>query len=345
MITNNVSLKSLHSFAIDVSARRLYVVDTEAELFAIWRHASTNSSPRIVLGGGSNVLFLENYSGTVLLNRIAGMTIEEDTDYWYLHVGAGEVWHDLVNACLEKNMPGLENLALIPGYVGSAPIQDIGAYGVEFQQFCEYVDVLQMETGTKHRMSVAECQFGYRDSIFKHNLREHYVIVAVGFRLIKAWSPILHYGDLVHLDAQQATPRQIYDIVCAMRRAKFPDPTHQGNAGSFFKNPIIDASAAEKLLNHYPDAPYYPQPGGEVKLAAGWLIDRCGLKGYRIGGAAVHDKQALVLVNFDQATGEDIAALARYVRMQVAERFAVWLEPEVRFISSYGEVDAVRVIA
>ncbi|WP_308822617.1 UDP-N-acetylmuramate dehydrogenase [Sodalis praecaptivus] len=343
MMTDSGALKSLNSFAIDALARRVIVAHTEAELFTIWRQAADATSV-LMLGGGSNVLFLENYVGTVLLNRIAGVAIEERADAWHLHVGAGEVWHDLVRTCLEQHMPGLENLALIPGCVGSAPIQNIGAYGVELRQFCDYVDVLQLATGTLRRLSAAECQFVYRDSIFKHALREGHAIVAVGLRLAKAWQPVLTYGDLARMDPQQATPRQIYDAVCAMRRGKLPDPAVQGNAGSFFKNPVIDAVRAERLLSRYPDAPHYPQPEGGVKLAAGWLIDRCGLKGYRLGGAAVHDKQALVLVNADNATGKDIAALARYVRQQVAERFAVWLEPEVRFIGANGEVDAVGVL-
>ncbi|MGP4123146.1 MAG: UDP-N-acetylmuramate dehydrogenase [Sodalis sp. (in: enterobacteria)] len=345
MMTDSVALKSLNSLAINALARRVIVAHTEAKLLTLWRQAAENNTPSLVLGGGSNVLFLENYAGTVLLNRIAGMKIEEDADAWHLHVGAGEVWHDLVNSCLKKNMPGLENLALIPGYVGSAPIQNIGAYGVELQQFCEYVDVLQLENGAKRRLSTAECEFGYRDSIFKHDLREHSAIVAVGLRLVKSWMPILNYGDLTNLNAQYATPRQIYDTVCAMRRTKLPGLSRQGNAGSFFKNPVINALAAKQFLSRYPDAPHYPQPGGGVKLAAAWLIDRCELRGYRLGGAAVHNKQALVLVNADKATGKDVAALARHVRRQVAQRFSVWLEPEVRFIGAIGEVDALRVIA
>ncbi|WP_406703491.1 UDP-N-acetylmuramate dehydrogenase [Sodalis sp.] len=345
MMTDNEALKSLNSFAIDAFARRVIIAHTKTELFTIYRQAAKDVTPMLMLGGGSNVLFLENYVGTVLLNRIVGVAIEERHDAWHLHVGAGEVWHDLVRTCLEQRMPGLENLALIPGCVGSAPIQNIGAYGVELRQFCDYVDVLQLATGTLRRLSTAECQFGYRDSIFKHALREGHAIVAVGLRLAKAWQPVLTYGDLARLDPKQATPRQIYDAICAMRHEKLSDPAVQGNAGSFFKNPVIDAIRAERVLSRYPDAPYYPQPEGGVKLAAGWLIDCCGLKGYRFGGAAVHDKQALVLVNADNATGKDIAALARYVRQQVAERFAVWLEPEVRFIGANGEVDAMRVLA
>ncbi|MGL9769469.1 MAG: UDP-N-acetylmuramate dehydrogenase [Sodalis sp. (in: enterobacteria)] len=344
MIRDSGALKSLNSFAIDVQARRVITAYTETELFTLWRQAADNATPVLVLGGGSNVLFMENYTGTVLLNRITGIAIEERPDAWHLHIGAGEEWHNLVHRCLEQQIPGLENLALIPGCVGSAPIQNIGAYGVELRQFCDYVDVLQLVTGTLRRLSAAECQFGYRDSIFKHALREHHAIVAVGLQLPKAWQPVLTYGDLVQLDPQKVTPRLIYDTVCAIRRTKLPDPSLQGNIGSFFKNPVIDASKAERLLSRYFDAPYYPQTEGGVKLAAGWLIDRCGLKGYRLGGAAAHDKQALVLVNADNATGKDIAALARYVRQQVAERFAVWLEPEVRFIGAFGEVDAVAAI-
>lgn len=344
MMKDSGALKSLNSFVIDALARRVIVAHKETELFTIWRQTAEEAMPVLMLGGGSNVLFLANYIGTVLLNRIAGVAIEECPDAWHLHVGAGEVWHDLVRTCLEQHMPGLENLALIPGCVGSAPIQNIGAYGVELRQFCDYVDVLQLATGTLRRLSAAECQFAYRDSIFKHALREGHAIVAVGLRLAKDWQPVLTYGDLARLDPQQATPRQIYNAVCAMRRGKLPDPAVQGNAGSFFKNPVIDAVKAERLLSRHPDAPHYPQPEGGVKLAAGWLIDRCGLKGYRLGGAAVHDKQALVLVNADNATGKNIAALARYVRQQVGERFAVWLEPEVRFIGANGEVDAVGVL-
>lgn len=342
---DSVSLKPLNTFAIDAQAQRIVTAHTEAELLTLWQQASARKLPVLVLGGGSNVLFLENYAGTALLNRIKGISVSEDADAWHVHAGAGEVWHDLVNACLDLSMPGLENLALIPGCVGSAPIQNIGAYGVELQQLCEYVDVIQLETSEKWRLSAAECQFGYRESIFKHYLCEHYAIVAVGLRLTKAWQPVLNYGDLTYLDAQHVTPRQIYDTVCTARRRKLPDPALTGSAGSFFKNPVISALEAEYLLSRYPDAPYYPQPEGKVKLAAGWLIDRCGLKGYQLGGAAVYDKQVLVLINTGKASGSNVAALARYVRRQVADRFAVWLEPEVRFISAKGEVNALGIIS
>nr|WP_067568295.1 UDP-N-acetylmuramate dehydrogenase [Candidatus Hoaglandella endobia] len=345
MLINKAALKPLNTFAIDVRAQCVAAVRTEKELVTLWRRATENNMPALVLGSGSNVLFLEDYDGTVLLNRIAGIMIRENADAWYLHVGAGEVWHDLVTTCLDYQITGLENLAMIPGCVGSAPIQNIGAYGVELAQLCEYVDIIQLKTGVKRRLSSNECEFNYRDSIFKHDLREHNVIVAVGLRLAKAWRPVLDYGDLTLLNIGNVTPRQIYTAICAMRCSKLPDPALAGNAGSFFKNPIIDAQGAEKLLQRYPDAPYYFQPNSRVKLAAGWLIERCKLKGYRLGGTAVHDKQALVLVNAYNATGWDIVALARHVRQQVAQRFDLWLEPEVRFIGAKGEVDALRVIA
>ena len=194
-------------------------------------------------------------------------------------------------------MPGLENLALIPGCAGSSPIQNIGAYGVELQRVCEYVDCIELETGRKQRLSAAECRFGYRDSIFKHEYQDRYAIVAIGLSLAKTWQPVLSYGDLTRLDPQTVTPQQVFDAVCHMRMTKLPDPKINGNAGSFFKNPIVSAQVAEALLAQFPHAPHYPQANGSVKLAAGWLIDQCELKGQRIGGAAVHRQQALVLIN------------------------------------------------
>ncbi|MDN5680824.1 MAG: UDP-N-acetylmuramate dehydrogenase, partial [Ewingella sp.] len=260
-------------------------------------------------------------------------------------VGAGENWHQLVVSTLEKNIPGLENLALIPGCVGSAPIQNIGAYGIELQNVCDYVDLLNLATGKISRIDASECQFGYRESIFKHGYRDGFAIVAVGLRLSKDWHPKLTYGDLTRLDAVSVTPQQIFDSVCHMRRSKLPDPKVTGNAGSFFKNPIVDAFIADALKNQYPAMPYYPQADGTVKLAAGWLVEMAGLKGTSLGGAGVHQQQALVLVNRDGATGADIKCLAKLVRETVADRFGVYLEPEVRFISSVGEVNAVEALS
>lgn len=345
-MTNSVtSLKSFNSFSLPVFATEVAIIENSSELLSAWQRANQSGLPILILGEGSNVLFLDDFHGIVLINRLKGIEIKETASEWMLHVGAGENWHHLVEYTQERQISGLENLALIPGCVGSAPIQNIGAYGVELKKVCAYVDMLNLRTGETARLSAEECQFGYRDSVFKHEYQDGFAIIAVGFRLSKEWKPVLEYGDLTRLDPSAVTAKQVFDAVCQMRRSKLPDPAVMGNAGSFFKNPVIHAAIAEHILANYPNAPHYPQPNGEVKLAAGWLIDQCGLKGHQIGQAAVHDKQALVLVNKGEATSCDLVNLARYVRNKVAEQFDVWLEPEVRFISAQGEVNAVEVLA
>lgn len=345
MPIQGTSLKALNTFAINANASEIITASTPAELSAAWLGSRQANQPFLLLGEGSNVLFLNDFNGKVVLNRIQGIEITESEHEWLLHVGAGENWHQLVIFALEKNIPGLENLALIPGCVGSAPIQNIGAYGIELQNVCQYVDVLDLETGSIARINANECQFGYRESIFKHGYRDGFAIVAVGLQLSKNWQPKLTYGDLSRLDAASVTPRQIFDAVCQMRQSKLPDPKLTGNAGSFFKNPIVDADVANQLKTQYPNMPYYLQPDGAVKLAAGWLVEMAGLKGSCLGGAAVHQQQALVLINRDNASGEDIKSLAKQVRETVAERFGVYLEPEVRFISSLGEINAVEALS
>lgn len=340
----NIPVKALTTFAIAQSTRNLIKASSTEQLFNAWREARDADLPVLILGGGSNVLFVEDFQGTVILNRIMGVTHTEAKSDWRIHVAAGENWHQLLEFTLVQGMAGLENLALIPGCVGSAPIQNIGAYGVELKQYCDYVDCLELATGRHFRLSACECRFGYRDSIFKHELSEGYAITAVGLRLNKHWQPVLDYGELSRLDHHQVTPRQIFEEVCRLRRSRLPDPALLGNAGSFFKNPVVTAEQAQCLLENYPQMPNYSQPDGGVKLAAGWLIDQCQLKGYRIGDAAVHEKQALVLVNLANATGRQVLNLAHYVRQRVGEKFDVWLEPEVRFIGAKGEIDAVGAI-
>ena len=339
------SLKSFHTFGIDATAYQIIIAETVEALSLAWHQSQKAELPFLLLGEGSNVLFLENYTGIVAINRLKGIEITERTDAWHLHVAAGENWHGLVEYTLEKGLAGLENLALIPGCVGSAPIQNIGAYGVELNQVCEYVDVLELNSGEMTRIDAKDCQFGYRDSVFKHHYREGYAIVAVGLRLNKLWQPVMTYGELTKLDPATVTAQEIFTSVCQMRRSKLPDPRVTGNAGSFFKNPLVAAELAATLADEYPAMPRYPQADGQVKLAAGWLIDQCELKGYRLGGASVHRQQALVLINQEGATGQDIVALAHHVRQRVGEKFNVWLEPEVRFIAAVGEQDAVEVIA
>ncbi|MTD39946.1 UDP-N-acetylmuramate dehydrogenase [Erwinia sp. CPCC 100877] len=339
------SLKPFNTFGINAQATRIVQAKDEQQLLNAWQNAIAELQPVLILGEGSNVLFLEDFAGVVILNRIFGISVREERDAWHLHVGAGENWHRLVEYTLDHGMAGLENLALIPGCAGSAPIQNIGAYGVELKQVCDYVDCLELASGAHKRLLAEECRFGYRDSIFKHEYQHRYAITALGLRLPKQWQPVLSYGDLARLNPQDVTPRQVFEAVCHMRRSKLPDPARTGNAGSFFKNPVITRQQAVPLLAACPDAPHYPQADGTVKLAAGWLIDRCQLKGYQKGGAAVHRQQALVLINEDNATAQDVVALAHDVRQRVGEMFNVWLEPEVRFIGARGEVSAVETIA
>ncbi|KAA8993789.1 UDP-N-acetylmuramate dehydrogenase [Affinibrenneria salicis] len=345
MTNTGQSLKSLNTFSLPARAECVVTAESLEQLIDAWRDAQVRHQPVLFLGEGSNVLFTQDFAGMVILNRLRGIEIEEGTDCWHIYAGAGENWHHLVEYSLSQDIGGLENLALIPGCAGSAPIQNIGAYGVEFSHICEYVDVLNLSRGSISRLSAEQCRFGYRESIFKHQYRNGFVIVAVGLCVKKNWSPVLSYGDLVRLDAAAVTPRQVFDSVCNMRRSKLPDPSVTGNAGSFFKNPVVSADQTELILQRYPDAPHYPQPDGQVKLAAGWLIDRCHLKGMQIGGAAVHRQQALVLINTGNAVSRDVLQLARHVRQQVAAEFAIWLEPEVRFIGAQGEINAVEAIA
>lgn len=341
----NHSLKPWNTFGIDRKAKVIVRADNEQQLLSAWQRATAEDQPVLILGEGSNVLFLQDYAGTVIINRIMGIEVTETPEAWLLHVGSGENWHQLVQFTLENDMPGLENLALIPGCAGSSPIQNIGAYGVELQRVCQYVDCIELTSGRKQRLFASECRFGYRDSIFKHEYQDRYAIVAVGLRLPRTWHPVLTYGDLTRLDPQTVTPRQVFDAICHMRMTKLPDPKVNGNAGSFFKNPVISAEQSQALLAAFPNAPHYPQADGSMKLAAGWLIDQCQLKGKTIGGAAVHRQQALVLINDKDATSDDVVQLAHYVRQQVGERFNVWLQPEVRFIGTTGEVNAEETIS
>lgn len=345
MSSQHPSLKADNTLGLAIHTQQRIVAETPAAILDAWQASQHQQTPFMVLGEGSNVLFLEDFAGTVVLNRIKGITIRDEYDYWKLHVGAGENWHQLVKSTLEKGITGLENLALIPGMVGSAPIQNIGAYGVELKDVCEYVDVLNLHSGETERLDREACEFGYRDSVFKHHYQSGYVIVAVGMILPKQWRPTLTYGDLKTLNPVTANAWDVYHAVCQMRQSKLPDPKITGNVGSFFKNPVIGQAQASALLARFPSMPHYPLVNGETKLAAGWLIDQCELKGFRLGGAAVHQQQALVLINADNATPDDIVALARTVRARVGERFDVWLEPEVRFIQAQGECNAVEVIA
>jgi UDP-N-acetylmuramate dehydrogenase len=329
----NASLKALNAFGVDAKAAWLAQVHSESELAEALGDARVTSCPRLVLGGGTNILFVSDFSGLVVRVQIPGLEAAGETeDSWLLEVGAGMDWHQTVRRLLDAGFPGLENLALIPGTVGAAPIQNIGAYGLEIAERLHSVRTWDCEQHEVVRMSATDCEFGYRDSAFKHQYKQRRIILSLTLALPKRWQPVLGYAELdrelkAHsIDAPPAGA--IFDAVCAIRRRKLPDPALLGNAGSFFKNPVVTREKRTELISHFPSLVSYALSGGRFKLAAGWLIEACGMKGACRGGAAVYDRQALVLVNRGGASGRDILDLAREVQARVAEKFGVMLEPE-----------------
>ncbi|KXU90287.1 UDP-N-acetylenolpyruvoylglucosamine reductase [Paraburkholderia monticola] len=333
------SLKAHNTFGFDVCAQFACLIEREEQLLAAVRDPRVAGLPRLVLGGGSNVVLTGDFAGLVLLVALRGRrVVREDQDAWYVEAAAGEPWHEFVAWTLAESMPGLENLALIPGTVGAAPIQNIGAYGLEMCERFASLRAIELATGEAVELDGDACRFGYRDSFFKREGRERFVITSVTFRLPKAWQPRAGYAELARElaaragqadgEALQPSAQAIFDAVVAVRRAKLPDPLELGNAGSFFKNPVIDAARFEALKRREPEIVSYAQADGRVKLAAGWLIDRCGWKGRAMGAAAVHERQALVLVNRGGASGAQVLALARAIQRDVSERFGVELEAE-----------------
>ncbi|MGI2081134.1 UDP-N-acetylmuramate dehydrogenase [Shewanella putrefaciens] len=333
------SLKSFNTFGLSQCCSALVEAHSKEDIKHICLPLWQDQQPLLVLGGGSNVVFTDDFHGTVVRVLSKGIKVSEDAVYFYLEVEAGENWHELVEFTLANGMPGLENLALIPGTLGAAPIQNIGAYGVEFCDVCDWVEYLDLDSGDFFRLTATECQFSYRESIFKGALRGRAVITAVGLRLVKQWQPHLAYGPLQSFDPASVTAADIFNKVCQVRREKLPDPNVLGNAGSFFKNPIVSAACYLELSQRFSTIVGYAQADGSVKLAAGWLIEQAGLKGFILGKAAVHDKQALVLVNRGGATGQDICRLAQHVIERVNDTFGVLLEAEPRIIGVTGEGD------
>ena len=328
-------LRGLNSFHADEKARRLVVFDAAEDLDHIFAPES-GLGKFYVLGGGNNILFTGYFDGALLKPDIRGIRVlAEDDETVTVEAGAAVEWDDLVAWSVERGLWGAENLSLIPGTVGAAPVQNIGAYGAEAKDVIARVrmfDTVRREHGV---LTAEECRFAYRDSIFKHELRGRAVITSVEFRFGKRPAPDLGYGDLQRETEVRgrASLRNIREAVCAIRRGKLPDTAVLGNAGSFFKNPVVSRAEAERLAARYEGMPVYPAPDPERrKLAAGWLIDRAGMKGYRKGRAGVHDRQALVLVNFGGATGEEIMELAREVQLRVRDAFGVAIEPEVNIL-------------
>ena len=330
-------LQALNTFGIAACARAYLKVDSVARLAAVMADPALSTMPRLLLGGGSNILLTGDVDALVLHMAIEGKTVVgQDDQQTLVRAGAGENWHAFVQWTLAQGLGGLENMSLIPGTVGASPIQNIGAYGAEVKDTFHALTAFDLHSGALRTMQAAECRFGYRDSIFKHPEGASLVIVDVTFALPPAWQPNLRYAELANAVREAGlsapTAREISDIVVAIRRRKLPDPALIGNAGSFFKNPVVTAEQCRQLLASFPALVHHTQADGGEKLAAGWLIDQCGWKGKTMGAAGVYPKQALVLVNNGGATGAEVVALARAIQADVAARFGVQLETEPVFV-------------
>ncbi|PXF63529.1 UDP-N-acetylmuramate dehydrogenase [Kangiella spongicola] len=328
------SLTAYNTFGIEASCDQLFRFQSEQDI-QDWLAGLTIAADKFfVLGGGSNLLLLDHVPLTFLQADIQKISYQESGDEVTVTAGAGVNWHQLVLDSLDKGYAGLENLSLIPGNVGAAPIQNIGAYGVELEQRFISLSAVDLYSGERRVFTHEECQFGYRDSIFKGELRGRYIITEVTLRLYKKTQLVLTYGPLMNLSetTESLTAKDVSDEVIKIRQSKLPDPSKLGNAGSFFKNPVVSIEQYQELKTSFPDIVAYPVNNSHMKLAAGWLIDQCGLKGYRQGDAGVHQQQALVMVNHGNASGHDILKLAGHVRDTVLAEFGVRLEPEVWII-------------
>lgn len=332
----NASLQMRNTFGIAARARFLADVYNESQLVNLLNTVTAKRLKVLVLGGGSNVLLSQDFDGLVICPQLLGVHCISDNQHQVIiEAAAGENWHQFVQYCVAHGWYGLENLSLIAGSVGAAPVQNIGAYGVELKDNFVSLRAIHRQTATVREFSLAECQFGYRDSVFKSYLKDQYIITAVRFRLSKIAKVSLQYGDirqeLTNQGIDTPTPQQVAQAVIAIRQRKLPNPQHIGNAGSFFKNPVISQAQFATLKQQYPHIVAYPQQQ-EVKLAAGWLIEQAGWKGQSLGQAGVYEKQALVLVNRGTATGQEVMALAKAIQQSVYDKFGVRLEIEVNII-------------
>jgi UDP-N-acetylmuramate dehydrogenase len=349
IVASHFSLQPYNTFGIAAKALSLVRVQSVADVQAVAADPHWQSQPKFVLGGGSNIILTGDVKSLVLKSEIKGMRLVQETDKaWIVEAGAGERWHDWVCWTLAQGYGGLENMALIPGTVGAAPVQNIGAYGVELQDRFESLDAIDLQTGRCFTLHHGQCAFGYRDSVFKHGpdqsaggssrmgLAGRAMITHVRLRLPKQWRPVLDYADLERkiqeTGIETPTAQQIFEWVVQVRRYKLPDPAVLGNAGSFFKNPTVTPEQCADIIARDPKVVHYPLHDGTIKLAAGWLIDACGWKGKTVGNAGVYEKQALVLVNRGGAeqpcTGGEVMTLAKAIQTSVYERFGIRLEPE-----------------
>jgi UDP-N-acetylmuramate dehydrogenase len=336
-LQENISLAPFHTFHLQATARYYSFIQDAKVLLDLLDSPALKSLPRIVLGNGSNILFVQDFEGWVIHMGLGGIEkIQEDHQHVYLQVGAGVQWHDLVVFCVERDYAGVENLSFIPGTVGAAPVQNIGAYGVELSEVFVALEALEMHTGIIRRFTKKDCKFGYRESVFKHEWQGEFVILSVTLRLDKHPTFRTSYGaieeTLAAMQVKQLSIKAISDAIIHIRKQRIPDPAIVGNAGSFFKNPVIDPATATKLQQDYPNLPVHLLPDDRIKIPAAWLIEQCGWKGYKRGEVGVHQQHALILVNYGGARGEEVWQLAQDIQQSVYRKFAIQLVPEVEMI-------------
>lgn len=334
LIENNYNLKALNTFGIEAFASEYTEIFSEENMQSLIANQVLKKKQILILGGGSNLLFTKNYDGLIIKNNIRGIeVIGENDDHVFIQAGAGESWHEFVLFCIKNGWNGLENLSLIPGNVGASPMQNIGAYGVEIKDVFYELEAINLHTGEIHYFSNAACEFGYRESIFKKHLKNQYLISRVTYQLNKKPDFKVEYGaiktELESMKVETLSAKAISDAVINIRSSKLPDPKKLGNAGSFFKNPVVDEKLLEEIKMNYPNVVAYPLENGKVKLAAGWLIEQAGWKGKIVGNCGVHHLQALVLVNHGNATGSELYDLSTEILNSVKEKFNVELEREV----------------
>jgi len=336
-IISNFSLKSLNTFGIESAAKLFAKVNTVNQIIELIESDSFKKNKHFILGGGSNLLFTKNVDALVIKNELNGIEIlKEDKDYVWVTCAAGVVWHEFVMWCIDRNYGGIENLALIPGCTGASPMQNIGAYGVEIKDTFYELEAIELATGQLKKFSKSDCEFGYRESVFKRQLKNQFIITSVTFRLTKVPTFQIEYGaikqELDNMQVNNLSLKSIAQAVITIRSSKLPNPKEIGNAGSFFKNPEVDEATYLRLKNEFPNLVAYPLENKNYKLAAGWLIEQAGLKGYRVGDAGVHQLQSLVLVNYGKATGHEIFDLSTYVLKMVKQKYEIDLEREVNII-------------
>lgn len=342
-IQKNKSLKPYNTFGIEATAKLFTEIQSEQDFAALQTTQEYKSNKILIIGGGSNLLLTQNFDGLVIHNAIGGIEVVNETESQLLvKANAGEVWHRLVLWSIERNLGGIENLSLIPGYAGAAPMQNIGAYGVEIKDVFEELEAIHRHTGEKVTFRLNDCGFGYRESVFKNKYKDEFLIASLTLRLTKTAAANhtyrfkTDYGDIKHTLAEMQVfdlnVKAVSDAVVKIRSSKLPNPAELGNAGSFFKNPVISKEQFEQLVLKYPLMPSYPQANGSIKIPAGWLIEQCGWKGKVVGHTGSHAKQALVLVNYGNATGREIWQLAIDIQQSVGEKFGIEIHPEVNVV-------------